>query len=256
MPESVPDYQHVQLSSSAGVSTIVLDRAGHINAFNIAMYREIRSALRVADADPATSVILLRAAGDVFGVGGDLKEMLEFLDSDDPDLKFRYRDDLPFSTVRGCRKPTVAAVRGTCVGGGFGLASACDMIIAERGARFGIPEIRIGMIDGLAIAALHGHMPLPALKYLLFTGTLIDADEALRLGLLLDAVPTDRFEARVEEVCRELTVGSPGAIGAYKGILRSYDRPDHLDAMMQILVEDPGAAVRMRTFFDPRGERT
>jgi enoyl-CoA hydratase/carnithine racemase len=182
--------------------------------------------------------------------------MLEFLDSDDPDLKYQYRDDLPFSTLRECHKPTVAAVRGTCVGGAFGLASACDMIIAERGARFGIPEIRVGLIDGLAIAALYGHMPLPALKYLLFTGALIDADEALRLGLVLDAVPVDRFESRVEEVCRQLTLGSPGAIGAYKGILRSYDRPDHLDAMMEILIEDPGAADRMRTFFDRIGERT
>jgi enoyl-CoA hydratase/carnithine racemase len=254
MPEPAPSYKNIRLHSSAGVSTIVLDRRGRINAFTAAMYREIRSALRAADADPDTSVILLRSQGDVFGVGGDLQEMLDFLDSDDPDRKFQYRDDLPFSTVRACRKPTVAAVRGTCVGGGFGLASACDMIIAERGARFGIPEIRVGMIDGLAIAALYGHMPLPALKFLLFTGALIDADEALRLGLVLDSVETDYFDLRVDDLCSQLAAGSPSAIGAYKRILRSYDRPDHLDVMMDILTGDPGAAGRMREFFDRSGE--
>ena len=250
MPDTSDRWENVQLRSAAGVSTVVLDRPGHINAFSSTMYREIRSALRTADADPDTSVILLRAPGDVFGVGGDLQEMLDFLDSDDPDLKFRYRDDLPFATLRSCRKPTVAAVRGTCVGGGFGLASACDLVVADEDARFGIPEVRVGLIDGLAVAALYGHMPLPALKYLLFTRALIDAREALRLGLVLEVVSGDRFDGRVDELCGQLVERSPSAISAYKRILRGYDRPDHLDEMFEVLTGDPGAAARMREFFE------
>jgi enoyl-CoA hydratase/carnithine racemase len=256
MTGKTPVFINIRLDRAAGRATIVLDRPGRINAYTAEMYREIRSAVRIADADPKTAVIVFRAEGDVFGAGGDLEEMLSFLDAGDPELIHQYQDDLPFAAVRACRKPTLAAVRGTCVGGGFGLATACDLVVAEAGTRIGIPEARVGLIDGLAIAALYGHVPLQALRYLLFTGTLIDASEAMRLGMVFDCVPPERFEGRVGEIAAELAASSPDAVAEYKRILRTYDRPDHITDLMAMLTRNPETAGRIRSFFDrPRGSR-
>jgi enoyl-CoA hydratase/carnithine racemase len=251
-----PEYVNLSVESADGVSTIVLDRPGHINAYSSEMYREIRRATRAADEDPETSVIVFTAAGTVFGAGGDLHEMLGLLDAHEPGGGvYAFRDDLPFTTIRACRKPTIAAPRGTCVGGGFALATACDLVIAAEGTRMGIPEARVGLIDGLAISTLYGHVPLPALRYLLFTGSLIDATEALRLGMLLEVVPADVLMDRVAQVAREMQACGPTAIEAYKRVLRSYERPDHLDDVMDILVRDPQTADRIRTFFAERGAK-
>jgi len=253
---TIPDYRNLKVKREGLACVIILDRPGHINAYTTEMYREIRSATRFADNDPDTSVIVFRSASDVFGVGGDLAEMLEYLDSDDPDLAYKFRDDLPFLAVRACEKPTVAAIRGTCVGGGFALAAACDLAIAQDATKIGIPEVKIGLIDGLAIAALYGQIPLPALRYLLFTGALIDAAEALRLGLILECVPADRFTDRVNELVAELSSVDSQAISQYKRILRTYDRPDHLDDMMKVLSQNKGTAARLRDFFTARRPRS
>lgn len=245
------DLVDVHLRAGDGVSTIVLDRKGRINAYSASMYREIRQLVRVADEDPDTSVIVFSAVGEVFGAGGDLHEMLQFLDEGEPGgPTYAYRDDLPFRAVRACHKPTLAVVRGTCVGGGFGLATACDIVIVADGTRMGIPEAKVGLIDGLAIAALYGHVPLPSLKYLLFTGALIDAQEALRLGLVLECVAPDRLDARAREIAQELRSSSSQAIATYKRIFRSYERPDHVDDVMDLLQRDPDTAARIRAFFD------
>ncbi|MBS1676373.1 MAG: enoyl-CoA hydratase/isomerase family protein [Actinobacteria bacterium] len=250
------EFKNLRSDNADGIASIVLDRPGHINAYTTEMYREIRLATRIAEADPEVAVIVFSAAGDVFGVGGDLNEMLEYLDDGPPHERvFRYQDDLPFATIRGCRKPTIAAIRGTCVGGGFGLATACDVVIAAEGTRVGIPEAKVGLIDGLAIARLFAQMPLPALKYLLFSGSLIDAREAWRLGLVLECVPADDLLARAWEVAAEFAATSPAAIRAYKKIFRSYDRPDHLDEMIELLLGDPEAADRMRALVRHRDDQ-
>ena len=249
---ATPDHINLRVLREGPACVIELDRPGHINAYTTEMYREIRSAVRFADADADTSVIVFRSATEVFGVGGDLGEMLGYLDSDDPDLAYRFRDDLPFQAVRACAKPTIAAIRGTCVGGGFALATACDLVVAQDGTRLGIPEVKVGLIDGLAIAGLYGHIPLPALKYLLFSGSLIDAAEALRLGLVLESVAEPDFTRRIEELVAELAANSSTAIAAYKRILRSYDRPDHLDDLMAVMTADRETADRLREFFAAR----
>jgi enoyl-CoA hydratase len=247
-------FENVRIDSADGVSSIVLDRPGHINAYTTQMYREIRRAVRIADAEPTTSVIVFRAEGDVFGAGGDLNEMLSYLDESEPGGPvFMFRDDLPFQAVRACHKPTIAEIRGTCVGGGFGLATSCDVVVAAEGTRVGSPEARVGLIDGLAISTLFGHMPLPALKYLLFSGSLIDAAEALRLGLVLECVPDERLTDRVNEIAQEFRATSSTAIRVYKRILRSYERPDNLDDVLDILLGDPEIAERIRARFGGHG---
>ena len=243
-------FENVRIEHDGAISLLVLDRPGQINAFTSAMYREIRQAVRICDAEPSTTVIVLAAEGEVFGVGGDVHEMLEYLGDDAPDERaFRFRDDLPFGAVRACQKPTIAQVSGTCVGGGLGLATACDVAVVAEGTRMGIPEARIGLIDGLAIAALYGHVTLPALRYLLFSGALIDAAEAVRIGLVLECVPRPALSDRVRELAAQFAASSSRAISEYKRILRSYERHHHLDDMIELMLGDPEVAQRIRERF-------
>ena len=126
---------------------------------------------------PTVTGVIIDSASENFAVGGDLKEMLDYLAVDPPswDL-WKFRDSLPFEAIRACRKPTIAVVDGICCGGGFATAISCDFILASPTSRFGTPETKVGLMDGLVAPALYGQVPLPVIKYLLFSGELIDAD--------------------------------------------------------------------------------
>ncbi|WP_020500808.1 enoyl-CoA hydratase/isomerase family protein [Sciscionella marina] len=249
-----PQFEHLQLVVENQVATISLDRAGGVNAFSTAMYREIRAAIRIADSAGDVSCILLRSAKRDFGVGGDLHEMRELLDNgQDVDL-YRFRDDLPYAALRSTRKPTVAAVDGLCVGGGLGIATSCDIVLVGDSARFGVPEVKMGLIDGLAASTLFGHIPRSALNYLLFSGKLIDAREAVRIGLALECVPGAELQARARELAHDVSSTSASAIEQYKRIIRGYERLDNLDDVAELIVKSPEVRARLNDFHARRSE--
>ena len=244
-----PEFAHLRLSVDDRIATIALDRAGPVNAFSTEMYREIRAAVRAADIREDVAGILLTSAKTDFGVGGDLREMRDLTASGTTADLYGFRDDLPYAALRSVRKPMVAAVDGLCVGGGLGIAASCDIVVVGESARLGIPEVKVGLIDGLAASTLFGHVPRSALNYLLFSGALIGAEEAVRIGLALECVPSSRLQERCREIARQVSSTSSSAVEHYKRIIRSYERPDNLDDVIELIVRSPEVRARLTEFF-------
>jgi enoyl-CoA hydratase/carnithine racemase len=217
----MPQFESLEYTVSGSTATIRLNRPESKNAFNTALYAAVRDAVRLSDRDPRVRCIVLTGTGGDFAVGGDLKEMLQYLEPDGDEARtdiYRFEDSLPFTAMRNATKPIIAAVNGLCVGGGCTTIASSDIVIAAESARFGIPEVRVGLVDGYLPTYLFGQISLPVLKYLTYTGKLIDARTAERIGLVTEVVPDDMLAARVEEVAAELAATSDAAKAQYKAM--------------------------------------
>jgi enoyl-CoA hydratase/carnithine racemase len=247
---SVQDYENLSITTDSGIATITLDRPGGRNAFNTDFYAELRSAVREADVDPAVTGVIIDSASENFAVGGDLKQMLGYLDTDPPswDL-WNFRDSLPFETIRACRKPTIAVVDGICCGGGFATAISCDFILASPTSRFGTPETKVGLMDGLVAPALYGQVPLPVVKYLLFSGELIDAEYARSVGLVFETHAADALHDRARQMLGLFAPNGLGIVAEHKRTIRTFEQPVVYEDTMRNLYSDHASQDRVRGFF-------
>ncbi|WP_330333599.1 enoyl-CoA hydratase-related protein [Streptomyces sp. NBC_00536] len=186
-----------------GVATVVISHPAKRNAMTADMWRAVPELLTGLAADPAVRALVLTGAGATFCAGADISSLRESTagSGDDPQsLAVRAEEALA-----AFPKPTLAAIRGFCVGGGSQLAAACDLRFAEEGASFGVTPAKLGIVYPASstrrLAALVG--PATA-KYLLFSGELIDAERALRTGLLDELLPVGQLDKRVAEFTRIL----------------------------------------------------
>ncbi len=173
------------------VGVITLNRPKALNALNSALMDELGAALKAFDADEAIGCIIITGSEKAFAAGADIAAMAKYSFSD------AYRGDFitrNWETIRAIRKPVIAAVAGFALGGGCELAMMCDFIIAADNARFGQPEIKIGIIPGAG-----GTQRLPRAvgkskaMDLVLTGRMMDAAEAERAGLVSRVVPLDKL---------------------------------------------------------------
>lgn len=164
------------------VLTVTLNRPEKRNAIDRQMVREVREALHSLRADPDVRTLVLTGAGDkVFAAGADIAELLQrnradALEAINSSL-FKELEELPF--------PSIAAIKGFALGGGLELAMACDLRVAGKSARLGQPEVSLGILPGAgAIQRLPRLVGYGRAKELIFTGRVIEADEALQIGLV------------------------------------------------------------------------
>ncbi|MEV7417024.1 enoyl-CoA hydratase/isomerase family protein [Streptomyces sp. NPDC089919] len=188
-----------------GVATIVIDHPAKRNAMTAAMWTRLPELLTALAADPAVRALVLTGAGDTFCAGADISSLRDApADADPQTLAVRAE-----TALAAFPKPTIAAVRGYCVGGGCQLAAACDLRFAEEGAAFGITPAKLGIVypadTTRRLVALVG--PATA-KYLLFSGELIDTERALRTGLVDEVLPSGQLAKRVAEFTAVLTTRS------------------------------------------------
>lgn len=193
------------------VATITIRRPEAKNALTKAMYAAIRDACREAEADYGVDCVVLRGSDGAFAVGGDLKEMLDALDSD-PRKLLDYEDYLPFEAVRTLTKPTIACIDGLCIGGGLTLALMCDCLIATDRSRFAIPEAKVGIVDGHLPRLLRQAVPPAKLRYWMYSGSMFSAQEAHDFGLLTKVVPKDDMETALGKMLGEIRGSSIEAI--------------------------------------------
>ncbi|MDB5910951.1 MAG: Enoyl-CoA hydratase [Massilia sp.] len=246
-----PPYENLAITTQDGLAVITLDRPGGRNAFSTTFYAELRSAVREAEVNTDAATIVINSAAEHFAVGGDLAQMMEYLRTDPPSWSlWDFRDSLPFEAIRACTKPTIAVIDGICCGGGFATAVCCDFILATPCSRFGTPETKVGLIDGLVGPALYGHVPLPLLKFMLFSGELIDADLAQRSGLVFELHETDRLMERATELHRMFSRNGSRILADYKRAFRGYELPVENEATMKVLYSDPATQDRVRAFFN------
>ncbi|MEU3528392.1 enoyl-CoA hydratase/isomerase family protein [Streptomyces sp. NPDC038707] len=181
------------------VATVVIRHPARRNAMTTAMWRALPPLLDTLAADPDVRALVLTGEGGTFCAGADITT-LQGSPEEAPALAVAAEEALA-----AFPKPTVAAVRGHCVGGGTQLAAACDLRLAEEGALFGVTPARLGIVYPASSTRRLVRLVGPATaKYLLFTAELIDAGRALRTGLVDEVLPEGELDKRIAELTRVL----------------------------------------------------
>ncbi len=181
-----PQLQTLTLEQRGRVAIVRLNRPEALNALNVQVMTELAGLMQQIDRDPGTAVTVLTGEGRAFAAGADIKEMQP------RDFTGMYMDDFfaGWDRFAACRKPVIAAVNGFALGGGCELALMCDLIIASDKAKFGQPEIKLGVTPGMggSIRLTKAVGKAKAMDMVL-TGRMIDAAEADRIGLVSRVVP-------------------------------------------------------------------
>lgn len=192
-----------------GAAFVTLDSPETRNALSDALLDELLDALGRAAADDEVRVVVLGSSDDrVFSAGGDLKAFA----GDVPTItKYAGLDRFPrlFATIGGLGKPVICAASGDVLAGAFGLALACDLVIAREGVRFGCPEINVGVFPFMISALIYRNVPRMKANELMMLGEPIDAAEAARLDIVNAVVPADEFDVTVRTWAHRVAAKSP-----------------------------------------------
>ncbi len=205
-----------------GITVIKISRPKALNALTTALLKDLKELLLVEAEDPATRVLILTGDGDkAFTAGADIDEMKN--KSVEEGIEFAQLGHDVTKLLELMLKPTVAAVNGFALGGGAELAIACDFIVANDKALFGLPEVGLGIIPGFgATIRLAKFVGLPRAKDLIFTGRKINADEALKIGLINQIYPSNHFMNKVLDLAKTISSHSLPAIGRAKQLLNEF----------------------------------
>lgn len=224
------------------ICDLTLNRPEVFNALNLQLVRDLISALKRAEEDPAIRVIILKGAGKAWCAGGDLEELLKLTEGSASDRRaYLMVFKAMIDTVRHISKPVIAAVNGACVGGGNELNIACDLTIASQKAKFGQAGPRVGSMPAFGVPQnlqiLVGEKRSREITYLC---RLYSAQEAETMGWINKVVPGEELQSEVEKWANEIVAKSPTAIALAKKMHNAYY--DLLSSSAEIGVE-------MLTFF-------
>jgi enoyl-CoA hydratase/carnithine racemase len=217
----------VSLSIEGPLATITLDQPPRLNAMSIAMWRELRERVDEAVANDAVRAILVTGAGErAFSSGADISEFGQNRADPKAGAEYDHVVDTGLGALRRAEKPTIAAIRGICFGGGLEIALCCDLRIASAGSRFRIPAARLGL--GYAydhVALLVDRLGTDAAAEILFTAAPFDADTAHRLGVLTRIFPDDAFGREARGFADAVAGNAPLVLRAVKLALLEHARP-------------------------------
>jgi len=214
----------IRIDTSEGIATVTIDRPEVKNALDLETVNEMRAALATCAADETVGVLILTGAGESAFVSG----------ADINDIRARGRDEglaainsSLFAEIERFPRPTIAAVNGYALGGGCELALACDIRIAADTAKFGQPELGLGIIPGAG-----GTQRLPRIigmgraKHLILTGEIIDAKQALEIGLVTALAPPGQLQIRARELAKRILRQGPLAARLAKVAMNASARVD------------------------------
>lgn len=202
-------YQFVLTEVRGSVGLVRLNRPKELNALNAGLMQELVEALAAFDADPAVGALVVAGSERAFAAGADIKEMAGLSAVD-----MLTRDSIGrWDQLRKLKKPLIAAVAGHCLGGGCELAMACDLIVAGESARFGQPEINIGVIPGAGGTQRLTHAVGKALAMeMVLNGRVLTADEAYRFGLVNRVVPAEAYLEEALALAQQIAERAPLAV--------------------------------------------
>lgn len=204
------------------VVTIIFNRQQRKNAISGEMWQEISEIFQQIDQDGSARAVVLRGEGPDFSAGADISEFDRIRGDADSARAYEELNCRAFSAIRDAKIPVIAAVRGICFGGGFGIAAACDLRIASRQALFSVPAARLGlayphdaMID--IVTSCGAQMA----RYLVYSGARISAEEAYRTGFLLEVHDFDEVPEAAARLAHELAANAPLSIKASKAAINA-----------------------------------
>lgn len=237
------------------VRIVRMAREDRLNALNLALVDELVAALEAADADVNVRAIVLTGGEKAFAAGADIGEM-----ADATAVDMKLRDQFrAWDRIRGVHKPVIAAVKGFALGGGCELALACDLVIAGESAKFGQPEVKLGLMPGAGGTQwLARRLGKARALELLWLGDPITAREALSLGLINRVVPDEACVAHAVELGKRLAEMPPVALRCIKeAVYQAMDTAfaDGLEAernLFYLLFATEDAREGMRAFLERR----
>ena len=253
-------YQHLTVSVQDRIATLTVNRPDKLNALNAIVIGELGRAIDELVASEDVGAVILTGAGRAFVAGADIAELSAVSALEGRRLARRGQEI--FRRFETSPKPTVAAVNGFALGGGCELAMACHVRVAAEGAKFGQPEVKLGLIPGYG-----GTQRLPRLVgrgralQLLLTGEMIDAHEALRIGLVNRVVPGDQLLSAATSMIQQMLMNAPLALGACidavdRGLEMGLDDALMLEAtQFGVLITTSDTAEGTRAFLEKRPPR-
>lgn len=202
-------FDIIRTERQAGVGVIYFNRPKAMNALNGPLMTELVQALEEFDKDPAIGAVVVTGDERAFAAGADIKEM-----ADSSALEMLQADRIAqWDRLRKISIPIVAAVSGWCLGGGNELAMACDMIVASESARFGQPEINLGVIPGAGgTQRLTRALGKAVAMEVVLNNRVLTADEAYRWGLVNRVVPVERYLEEAVNLASEIAARAPTAV--------------------------------------------
>ena len=209
----------IEYAAAAGVARITLARPDKRNAITGEMMSALREALQKAAGDSSVRVLLIRGAGKDFCAGLDLSEVLKSAEDAGAAIDSARRLGDLYIAMRRHPKPIVAAVQGRALGGGAGIATASDLILAAESAQFGYPEVKLGFIPAIVFTMLQRAVNERQSMELALTGEPIDARRAHDVGLINQVFPDAEFDTRVEAYVAVLAGQSATAMSMSKTLL-------------------------------------
>ena len=247
----------IEFEPSESVAQITINRPARRNALGVRDWMALRDAAHAASEGGARAV-MLRGAGGVFSAGFDLSE----LDRENVAAAELISEHVnpALKAIRDIPVPTIAAVEGACVGGGFGIAASCDIILASETASFGAPYVKIGIVADTGLHSfLRNAIGYQRAAELIFTGRTLSAQAAFAYGLCAELIAQEQFESRCTQFCKLIANGPTQALIRSKTILQAtvdIDESMAMEARMQgeiFMTED--AAEGITAFLEGRRPR-
>jgi enoyl-CoA hydratase len=251
-------FETLLYETADGVGTISLNQPDTRNALSDDLLRELTEALeRARDDDAVRCVVLTSTHEKVFSAGANLGGFA----ADVPLVHKHFATErFPnlFRLIGELGKPTLCAANGHVLAGALGIALACDLIIAREGARFGTPEINVGLFPFMIMALIYRNVPRKKTNELLLLGEQISSEEAERIGIVNRVVPADEFDAAVADWAHKLAAKSPVMMRLGKNAMyRQLDLPfeqalDFLRSQLTIAFSTEDIQEGVRAFFEKR----
>jgi methylglutaconyl-CoA hydratase len=215
-------FDPVRYDHLGTAALITLHRPDKRNALSRSLITGLYAAFERATADSAARSVILTGEGSAFCAGMDLDELRGTIESNvNPEIIWddAHRLSALYELIYACPKPTIAAVNGVAVAGGAGLVTVCDLAVAVPGAKFGYPEVRRGLVAAMVLPHLLRHVGERTARWMLLTGELIDAAEALRVGLINAIAEPDLLLGTASKWADSLAEGGPKALATTKELL-------------------------------------
>jgi enoyl-CoA hydratase/carnithine racemase len=253
-------YQTIVAETKDKVGRITLSREDKRNSISPTMMNELLDAFKSYNEDPKVVAIVLTGAGSkVFCSGADIGESIaagaSFIERYEEQRKFAEL----FKIIIGLKKPLIGRINGHAMGGGLGLAAACDIVIAADDCKFATPEVNIGLFPYVIMATLLRFTTSPKkLLEMMLTGERIDAKEAQQLGLVNYVVPRAELDAKVDEIARKVAQKSPATLRLGRRAFYTmrdleYEKAlEYLSSMLAINTQAEDVAEGISSFLEKR----
>jgi len=255
-----PVDERLQASRDGKTATITFNNPAKHNAVSLDMWERMIGLLEEFQADPELRVLIVTGAGGkAFVSGADISKFEDERATREAVAKYNATSARMYDMLYNFPKPTIAKIRGYCIGGGMNLAVCCDLRVVSSNAKFGIPAARLGLGYGYTgVKRLSDIVGISRAMELFYTADRFDAEKALQVGLANEVVDDGRLDERVHDVSQTIAGNAPMTVDTIKAVAREIGTPDSerdlakLDAMVKACFESEDYIEGRRAFMEKR----